>query len=185
MTSHRDKKKEQEEIAHKIVISEINNLALGSSAVKENGCAACHVLFSLADKMELSEQDASDLLSELLFDDAQLNEHFIQMVENIHMKQRLMGLAFFMKTREAKDRYIDSSFKNVLAELSSDLVSFGVDIVFRKLLLSSISLEIAKNIGIDHHAALEELYYYMRKKDQETQDSIMKFTNRFYEKTKK
>jgi hypothetical protein len=77
------------------------------------------------------------------------------MIENIHMKQRMMGLAFFIKRREAKDRYIDSNFKNVLAELSADLVNYGVDVVFRKLLISSMSLEIAKNIGIDHMPLLK------------------------------
>jgi hypothetical protein len=53
------------------------------------------------------------------------------------------------------------------------------------LLISSISLEIAKNIGIDHHAAIEELYYYMRKNDQQTDESILEFTNRFYEKIRR
>lgn len=100
------------------------------------------------------------------------------------MKQKMMGLAFFIKRREAKDRYIDSNFKNVLAELSADLVNYRVDVVFRKLLISSMSLEIAKNIGIDHHAATEELYYYMQKKDQETHENMLQFINHFYEKIK-
>jgi hypothetical protein len=30
-------------------------------------------------------------------------------------------------------------------------------------MISAIALEIAQNIGIDYHAATEELYYYMRK----------------------
>jgi hypothetical protein len=43
----------------------------------------------------------------------------------------------------------------------------------------SISLEIAQNIGIDYHAATEELYYYMRKKYQDTFTKILKFIVRF------
>ena len=101
------------------------------------------------------------------------------------MKQRIMGVSFSIKRREAKDKYIDSNFKNVLAELSADLVNYGADIVLRKLLISSISLEIAKNIGIDHHAAIEELYYYMRKNDQETHENMIEFINRFYEKIRR
>jgi hypothetical protein len=43
-------------------------------------------------------------------------------------------------------------------------------------------LEIAKNIGIDYHAATEELYYYMRKKDQDTHTRILEFIDRLYGK---
>ena len=75
--------------------------------------------------------------------------------------------------------------KNVLTELSADLVNYGTDIVLRKLLISSISLQIAQNIGIDYHAANEELYYYMRKKDQETHENILEFIDRFYEKVRR
>ena len=38
----------------------------------------------------------------------------------------------------------------------------------RKLLITYLSLQLAQSIGIDHHAAKEELYYYMRTKDNET-----------------
>jgi hypothetical protein len=181
MTTYHSKK---EEIAEQIILSEVNNLSSGSSVVTGSGCAACHILFTLASKMQISEQDASDLLSEVLLHNLQLNEYFIQMIENIHMKQRMMGLAFFIKRREAKDRYIDSNFKNVLAELSADLVNYGVDVVFRKLLISSMSLEIAKNIGIDHHAATEELYYYMRKKDQETHENMLQLSITFMKRSR-
>jgi hypothetical protein len=74
------------------------------------------------------------------------------------------------------------NLRNVLSELSADLVNYGTDIVLRKLLIMSISLEIAQNIGIDYHAATEELYYYMRKKDQDTHTLILEFIDRFYEK---
>ena len=93
-----------------------------------------------------------------------------------------MGISFSIKTRESKDKYIDSNLRNVLSELSADLVNYGTDIVLRKLLIAYISLEIAQNIGIDYHAATEELYYYMRKKDQDTHTRILEFIDKFYEK---
>jgi hypothetical protein len=169
-----------ENIAKEITSKEINNIKDDPSIIKSNGCAACHLLFSLVDKMHLNESEASDLLSQILFHDQQLNDSFIEMVENVHMKQRMIGIPFSIKTRESKDKYIDSNLKNVLSELSSDLVNYGTDIVFRKLLMLSISLEIAQNIGIDYHAATEELYYYMRKKDQDTHTKILEFIDRFY-----
>lgn len=169
-----------ENIAKEITSKEINNIKDDPSIIKSNGCAACHLLFSLVDKMHLNESEASDLLSQILFHDPQLNDSFIETVENVHMKQRMIGIPFSIKTRESKDKYIDSNLKNVLSELSSDLVNYGTDIVFRKLLMLSISLEIAQNIGIDYHAATEELYYYMRKKDQDTHTKILEFIDRFY-----
>jgi hypothetical protein len=154
--------------AKQIISQEINRINADPSTIKVNGCAACHVLFSIIDKMHLNESEASDLLSQILFHDSQLNELFIEMVENVHMKQRMMGVPFSIKTRESKDKYVDSNY--------------GTDIVLRKLLIMSISLEIAQNIGIDYHAATEELYYYMRKKDQDTHTLILEFIDRFYEK---
>ena len=171
-----------ENIAKKIISEEISNIKDNPSMVKANGCAACHVLFSIVDRMHLNESEASDILSQILFHDPHLNESFIEMVENVHMKQRMMAIPFSIRTRESKDKYIDSNLKNVLSELSADLVNYGTDIVLRKLLLLSISLEIAQNIGIDYHAATEELYYYMRKKDQDTHTRILEFIDRFYDK---
>jgi hypothetical protein len=171
-----------ENIAKKITSEEISNIKDDPSVIKANGCAACHVLFSIVDKMYLNESEASDLLSQILFHDLQLNDSFIEMVENVHMKQRMMAIPFSIRTRESKDKYIDSNLKNVLSELSADLVNYGTDIVLRKLLLLAISLEIAQNIGIDYHAATEELYYYMRKKDQDTHTRILEFIDRFYER---
>jgi hypothetical protein len=107
------------------------------------------------------------------------------MVETIHMKQRMMAIPFSIKSRDAKDRYIDSNFKNLLAELSSDLINYGSDVVLRKLLISSMALEIAQNLGIDYHAATEELYYYMRKNERQTHESIIAFIDGFYKKIKK
>ena len=136
----------REEIAKSIILQEINQIDSDPSKVKENGCAACHILFTVVNKMQISEQDASELLSEILSKDPKLNDLFIEMVESIHMKQRMIGITFSIKTRQAKDRYIDMNFKNFLEELSTDLVNYGTDIVLRKLLLSSMSLQLAQSI---------------------------------------
>lgn len=80
--------------------------------------------------MRINEQEASDLLSEILFSDPNLDLSFIEMVEKIHMKTRLLGTSFVIKNRYAKDAYIYSNFKNTLAELHSDLVNYGPDIVY-------------------------------------------------------
>ena len=74
------------------------------------------------------------------------------------------------------------NFKNFLEEISTDLVQYGTDIVLRKLLLSSISLQIAQNIGIDYHAATEELYYYIRKNEQIANQNMIQFIDSFYDK---
>jgi len=175
----------REEIAKELIENEIDRISTNSSIVRHNGCAACHVLFSLVDKLQTSESDASDLLSEVLFHDPKLNDYFIEMVEKVHMKERMMAIPFSLKTREAKDKFIDSNFKNLLAELSSDVINYGTDTVLRRLLVSNIALEIAQNIGIDYHAATEELYYYMRKKDQQTHEWIQEFANSFYKRVDK
>jgi hypothetical protein len=171
-----------ENTAKKITSEVINSVKDNPSLIKANGCAACHVLFSIVDKARVNESEASDLLSQILYNDPQLNDSFIGMVEEVHMKQRIMGIPFSIRTRESKDKYIDSNLRNVLSELSTDLVNYGTDIVLRKLLITSISLEIAQNIGIDFHAATEELYYYMRKKDQDTHARILEFIDKFYGK---
>lgn len=171
-----------ENIAQKITSEVINRVKDDPSIIKVNSCAACHVLFSIVDKVHVNESEASDLLSQILYNDPQLNDSFIEMVENVHMKQRMMGIPFSTRTRESKDKYIDSNLRNVLSELSADLVNYGTDIVLRKLLITSISLEIAQNIGIDFHAATEELYYYMRKKDQDTHTRILELIDKFYGK---
>jgi len=172
----------KEEIAKSIISQEICQIYSNASKIKEKGCAACHVLFTLVDKMQISEQDASELLSGVLTNEPNLNDQFIEMIETIHMKQRLIGVTFSIKTRQAKDRYIDLNLKNFLEELSTDLVNYGSDMILRKLLLSSISLQIAQNIGIDHHSATEELYYYIRKNEQHTNQNITQFIDKFYER---
>ena len=175
---------EKERAAEQIISEEVGAVALEPARVKENGCAACHVLFTLVGKMKLSETDAADILTEVLLAKPDLNDRFIEMVENIHMKQRMMGVTFALKSREAKDRYIDSQFKNALDELFSDTASYGVDIVFRKLIMSYIALEIAQNLGIDYHAATEELYYYMRKRDEDTHAALVKMVQSVMDRAK-
>lgn len=173
-----------EKTAEQIISQEVNAVSNDSSRVKENGRAACHLLFTLVGRMNLSETDAADLLTEVLLAKPELNDRFIMMVENIHMKQRMMGLTFAIKTREAKDRYIDSQFKNALDELLADAANYGTDIVIRKLVMSYIGLEIAQNLGIDYHAATEELYYCMRKRDEETHTALMKLVQSIVDRGK-
>jgi hypothetical protein len=98
----------------------------------------------------------------------------VKSMENIDMKQKMMGVTFAIKSREARDRYLDSQFKNALDELFADIANYGVDVVFRKLIMSYMALKIAQNLGIDYHAATKELYYYMRKGDEETHAALLK-----------
>lgn len=105
-------------------------------------------------------------------------------MENIDMKQKIMGVTFAIKSREAKDRYLDSQFKNALDELFANIANYGVDVVFRKLIMSYIALEIAQNLGIDYHAATEELYYYMRKRDEETRAALLKLVRSIIDRSK-
>jgi hypothetical protein len=132
--------------------------------------------------MQISESRASDLLSQILFHDQQLNDSFIEMVENIHMKRRNMAIPFALKNRDVKDRYIESNFKNFLEEISYDFINYGHDLVLRKLVISAIALEIAQNIGIDYHAATEELYYYIRKNEHIANQNMIQFIDSFYDK---
>jgi hypothetical protein len=169
-------------IGKEIILQQVNNLVTNPSVIKQNGCAACHILFELANKMHISELDATDLLSQILLHDPYLNDAFVEMVEDIHMKRRMMAIPFVLKSRNAKDKYIDSNFKNFLEEKSSELVNYGYDLVLRKLLISAIALEIAQNIGIDYHAAMEELYYYMRKNDDQTNSALIEFGARLRRK---
>jgi hypothetical protein len=159
--------------AEQIIKNEISTVSDNPSIIKGNGCAACHVLFKVKEAMQVSEQDAADLLSEVLLENKPLNDNFISMVEQIHMKARMTGTIFAIKTREAKDRYIDSNFKNTLSELTGDASVYGTEIVMRRLILSNIALNIAQNLGIDYHAAMEELYYFMRKNDMQTHEELM------------
>lgn len=172
----------QIEKAKKILSEELWQINVDTTKIKENGCVACYVMFTLANKMGISEQYALELLSEILESESNINDKFIEIVETIHMKQRIRGVTFSLKTREAKDRYIDLNFKNFLEELYAELLNYGSNIMLRKLLLSSISLQLPQNIGIDHQAAVEELNYYLRKNKQNTNIELEQFIDKFYEK---
>ena len=65
--------------AERIVEREIRIVNENPLLIRSNGCAACHVLFTIANKMKISEQDAADMLSEVLLDNNQLNDQFIEM----------------------------------------------------------------------------------------------------------
>jgi hypothetical protein len=173
---------EKEKAAAQTIEHEVRAVGVDPSRIRESGCAACHVLFTLAGKMQLSETDAADLLTEVLLERPDLNERFIEMVETVHMKQRMMGVAFAIKTREAKDRYLDSQFKNAFDELLGDAAKYGAAIAMRKLVMAHVALQIAQNLGVDYHAATEELYYYMRKHDSETHDELMKLITSLLER---
>ena len=70
--------------------------------------------------------------------------------------------------------------------LDADLVNFEKEIVMRKLLITYLSsLKLAQSVGVDHHAAKEELYYYMRTKDHETHTMLTAFMDRFYQRVSK
>ncbi|MGI0069919.1 MAG: hypothetical protein ACREAN_06670, partial [Nitrosopumilaceae archaeon] len=96
---------------------------------------------------------------------SKLNQEFIDVVEQIHMKERNLGGAFAVRERESKDSYLEAYFSNVLDELTSDLQFSSYDVILRKLLLSYLSLYLTQTIGGDFHAATEELYYLLRKDD--------------------
>lgn len=160
----------ERQAAERIVAEQVDAVSNNPALVRGNGCAACHVMFSLRDKMGISEADAAALLSEVLLENKELDGRFIEMVEAIHMKQRKAGVTFAIKTREAKDRYLDSQLKNALEELLSDAASFGVEAAMRKLVLAHAALQIAQNLGVDYHAATEELYHHMRRHAESEQD---------------
>ena len=171
-----------QKVAEQLVEQEVAEVGLNPARIRENGCAACHVLFTIAGRMNLSEADAADLLSEVLTERPDLNDRFIEMVEQVHMKQRMTGVTFSIKTREAKDRYVDSQLKNALDELLADAANYGAEIAMRKLVMGHVALQVAQGLGIDYHAATEELYYYMRKHDLETHEQVMKLVTSLLER---
>ena len=66
--------KEQLEGAKKVIDLEITKVTSDSSLIKNDGCASCHILFKLIETLSLNESDATDLLSETLYQDPKLNE---------------------------------------------------------------------------------------------------------------
>jgi hypothetical protein len=110
------------------------------------GCVACYVISSLKEKQGHSEQDSADLLSDTLTHDPTLNQEFIDMVEQIRMKERNLGGVFAVRERESKDSYLEAYFSNVLDELSSDLQFLSHPAILRKLLLSYLSVYLAQTM---------------------------------------
>jgi hypothetical protein len=108
----------------------------------------------------------------------------VKSMENIYMMQKMMGVTFAIKSSEAKGRYLDSQFKNALDKLFADIANYRVDVVFRKLIMSYIALEIAQNLGIDYRAATEELYYYVRKRDEQTRAALLKLVMSIVDRSK-
>lgn len=160
-----------------IIENEIEALRVGSMEIKD-GCVACHVIFTMVKKLGTSEQDAADLLSQVLTNDTVLNDEFIDVVESIHMGSRMKAMSFYKRSRESKDRYIESYFKNALTELQSDAAQHGADMALRKVVLNYLSSYLAQTLGIDFHASTEELYYILRKHedfDNYLQDFLHKF----------
>jgi hypothetical protein len=79
---------DRHDIAKNLIEQEINAVMMMPTGVRENG-VAYHILFTLVNRMGISEASASDQLSEILTHDQNLNEKLIDVVEKIHMKQRM------------------------------------------------------------------------------------------------
>ncbi|MFN3654999.1 MAG: hypothetical protein ACK4TO_06695 [Candidatus Nitrosotenuis sp.] len=99
------------------------------------------------------------------------------------MVERHLGGSFVLRERESKDAYLDAYFANVLEELSSDLHHFSHQTLIRKLLLAYLSMHIAQTIGVDYHAATEELYYLLRKNNSKNME-INEFISKIEAKIK-
>jgi hypothetical protein len=86
---------DKSEIAN-IIKEELQKIQMHQSEL-HHGCAACHVIFSLKNKLASSEQDCADLLSEVLTENPTLNQQFIEVVEQIHMSERHLGGVFTLR----------------------------------------------------------------------------------------
>ena len=92
-----------------------------------------------------------------------INDEFISLVEDIHVHSRMLATHFYNKSREDKDKYMESYFRNAFSELQSDISRYNVEVTLRRLFLKFLSIHLAQTIGVDHHAAMEEMYYLLRK----------------------
>ena len=145
-----------------IIENEIRILRNNGMEIKD-GCVACHVIFTIASRLGTNEQDAADLLSQVLTSYPTLNEAFINVVEDVHMRSRTKALNFYKRSRDSKDKYVESYFKNALTELQTDAGKYGANTALRKIVLNYLSAYLAQTLGIDFHASTEELYYILRK----------------------
>ena len=160
-----------------IIENEIKVLRTGTMEIKD-GCVACHMIFTMVNRLGTNEQDAADLLSQILTNYPSLNDEFIDVVEDIHMRSRMKATSFYKRSREAKDRYVESYFKNALTELQTDAAKHGGNMALRKIVLNYLSSYLAQTLGIDFHASTEELYYILRKHedlDNYLEDFLHKF----------
>ncbi|MEM3085468.1 MAG: hypothetical protein QXP61_10355, partial [Nitrososphaerales archaeon] len=144
-------------LAKMIVENQIRVIRNGSVDLR-NGCVICHTIFTLANKLQASESDSADLLTQVLTDNPSLNDEFISAVEEIHMRSRMLAPHFYNRSRDDKDRYIESYFRNALTELQADISGHDVAIAIRKLILNYLSIYLAQTLGVDHHASMEEMY---------------------------
>ena len=165
-----------------IVENEIRVLCDTGMEIK-GGCVACHVIFTIASKLGTNEQDAADLLSQILTSYPTLNEEFINIVEDVHMRSRTKALNFYKRSRGAKDRYVESYFKNALTELQTDAGKHGANTALRKVILNYLSAYLAQTLGIDFHASTEELYYILRKYE-DLDNYLENFLGRFVKELK-
>lgn len=168
------------QIAKAIIEDGIRQVRSGSVDLR-NGCVACHTIFTLANKLRTNESDAVDILTQVLTSNLPLNDQFISIVEDIHMRSRMLATNFYDRDREDKDKYIESCFRNALSELQSDITSHDAQIVLRKLLLNYLSVYLAQTLGVDHHAAMEEMYYLLRK-NQDFDSYLDSYAVRFMKK---
>lgn len=74
------------ETAEGIISQEVDAIGEDSSRIRENGCAACHVLFTIKDRMGLRETDAAVLLTEAVLASHDLDERFMEMVKNMSIR---------------------------------------------------------------------------------------------------
>jgi len=165
-----------------IIENEIKALRAGSMEIKD-GCVACHMIFTMVKRLGTNEQDSADLLSQVLTNYPALNDEFIDLVEDIHMRSRMKAMNFYERSREAKDRYVESYFKNALTELQTDAMKHGANIALRKIVLNYLSSYLAQTLGIDFHASTEELYYILRKHE-DFDDYLEDFLGRFVKELK-
>jgi len=160
-----------------IIENEIRALRAGAIEIKD-GCVACHMIFTMVNRLGINESDAADMLSQVLTSYPSLNDEFIDVVEDIHMGSRMKAMNFYKGNREAKDKYIESYFKNALTELLNDASRHGANAALRKIMLNYLSSYLAQTLGIDFHASTEELYYILRKHttlDSHLEDFLQRF----------
>ncbi len=139
-----------------------------------DSCIPCKIISNISKELELSESDAGEILSNILANDIELYERFIEVMENVHMRIRNKALNFYSKSREGKDRYLELYIRNAITELRDD-TRYSKDIVIRRLVLNYLSTYLAQTLGLDFHASTEEVYYILRK-NSSLEDFIKEFT---------